>query len=107
MIKAIKMVGTPDNNMNLLKNSKQTWRRELIVCNESLGEVGMRRRIFQEDSFSPLLFVIVLIPLSIIFNETDLGYVTNRNQKLNHLLFMDNLKMYAKSERELHLLILQ
>ena len=45
---------------------------------------------FKENSFSPLLFVVVLIPLLIILNKTDLGYVTSRNQKLNHLLFMDN-----------------
>ena len=70
-----------------------------------LGEVDIKRGIFQGDSFSPLLFVVVLIPLSIILNETDLGYVTSRNQKLNYLLFMDNLKLYAKSERKLDLLI--
>ena len=52
-----------------------------------------------------MLFVVVLIPLSIILNKTDLGYVTSRNQKLNHLLFMDDLKLYAKSERELDSLI--
>ena len=34
-------------------------------------------------------------------NKTDLGYVTCRNQKLNHLLLVDDLKLYAKSEREL------
>ena len=77
----------------------------MIACNESLGEVDIRRGIFQGDSFSPLLFVVVLIPLSIILNKTDLGYVTSRNQKLNHLLFMDDLKLYAKSERELDSLI--
>ena len=33
-----------------------------------------------------------------ILNETDLGYVTSQNQKLNHLLFMDDLQLYAKSE---------
>ena len=50
-------------------------------------------------------FVVVLIPLSRIVNETDLRYVTSRNQKLNHLLFMDDLKLHAKSERELDSLI--
>ena len=38
-------------------------------------------------------------------NETNLGYVSNRNPKLNHLLFTVDLKLYAKSERELHALI--
>ena len=52
-----------------------------------------------------MLFVVVLIPLSIFLIEADLGYVTSRNQKLNNLLFMDNLKLYPKSERELDSLI--
>ena len=76
----------------------------MIACNESLGEVDIRRGIFQGDSFSSLLFVVVLIALSIILNKTDLEYETSRNQKLNHLLFMDDLKLYAKSERELNFL---
>ena len=45
------------------------------------------------------------MPLSIILNEADFEYVTSRNQKLNHLLFMDSLKLYEKSEGELDLLI--
>ena len=40
-----------------------------------------------------------------ILNETDFQYVTSQNQKLNHLLFMDDLKFYPKSERELNSLI--
>ena len=105
MIEAMKMVGIADNIVNLFENSKETWKTELIACNECLGEVDVRREIFQGVSFSPLPFVVVLIPLSIILNEKDLGYVTSRNHKLNHLLFMDDLKLYAKSEKELNSLI--
>ena len=50
MIEAIKIV---DNIVNLFENSKETWRAELTACNESLGEVDIRRGIFQGDSFSP------------------------------------------------------
>ena len=103
---AMKMVGIADNIVNLFENSKESWRKELTAYNESLGEVDIRKRIFQGHSFSPLLFVVVLIPLLIILNETDLGYATSRNQKLNHLLFIDGLKLYAKIERELDSLIL-
>ena len=105
MIEAIKMVGITNNVMNLFENSKETWRTELITCKETLGEVDIRRGIFQGDSFSPFLFLVVLIPISIILNEIDLRYVTHQNQKLNHLLFMDDLKQYPKSERELDSLI--
>ena len=68
----MKIVGIADNIVNLFGNNKETWRTELIACNESLGEVDIKRGIFQGDSYSPLLFVAVLIPLSIILNETDL-----------------------------------
>ena len=105
MIETMKMVGIVDNIMDLFKNSKETWRTETVACNENLVEVDIRRGIFLGDSFSYLLFAVVLIPLSIILNETSLQYVTSRNQKLNHLLFMEDLKLYVKSERELYLLI--
>ena len=97
----MKIVGILDNIVNLFENSKETRRTELTACNESLNEVNIRRVIFQGDSFSPWLFVVVLIPLSIILNERYLGYVTSRNQKLIHPLFMDDLKLYAKSDGEL------
>ena len=48
-----------------------------------------------------MLFVVALISLSIILNETNLRYVTSQNPKFNHFLFMEHLKLYAKSEREL------
>ena len=105
MIEAMKIVGIVDNILNLFENSKETWRTELTPCNESLSEVNIRRMIFQGDSFSPWHFVVVLIPLSIILNERYLGYVTSQNQKLIHPLFMDDLKPYAKSDRELDSLI--
>ena len=52
-----------DNIVNLFKSSKETWETELTACNESLGQVDIKREIFQKDNFLPLLFVVVLIPL--------------------------------------------
>ena len=104
IIEEMKMVGIANNMVNLFENSKETWRTELIACNENLGKVEIRRGIFQGDSFSLLLFVVVLIPLSVFLNEAGLGYVTSRNQKLNDLLFMDDLNLY-ESERKLDSLI--
>ena len=46
MIEAMKMVGIADNIVNLFENSKETWRTELTACNESLGEVDIRRGNF-------------------------------------------------------------
>ena len=73
----MKMVRIADKIVNVFENSKGRWITELIACNERLGEVDIKTGIFQGDSFSPLLFIVVLIPLSIILNETDLGYITS------------------------------
>ena len=42
LIEAMKMVRIADNIVNLFENIKETWRIELIACNESLGEVDIR-----------------------------------------------------------------
>ena len=63
MIEAMKVVGITDNIVNLFQKSKETWRTGLTACNESLGEVDIRRGIFQGDSSSLLLFVVVEITL--------------------------------------------
>ena len=52
----IEVMKIASNIVSLFENSKETWRTELIACNESLGEVDITRGIFQGDSFSPLLF---------------------------------------------------
>ena len=60
MIESMKKVRIAENIVNLLENRKETWKTELTACNESLGEVDIRRGIFQRDSFSPLLFLLFL-----------------------------------------------
>ena len=72
--------------------------KRLTACNESLAEIGTRGGNFQGggDCFSSMIFVVVLISLSIILNEINFGGLTNRNQKLNALLFLDNLKILQR-----------
>ena len=67
--------------------------------------VNIRRGIFQGDSLSQLLFVICMIPLSQILRKLKLGYTLKNGKKLNHLLFMDDLKIFAKSNREINGLV--
>ena len=47
------------------------------------------------DTLSPLLFGIILIPLSTEFKNTDHGYKTATK---NLLFYKDDLKLYAKNE---------
>ena len=82
------------------------WSAELTYGSESLGDVGIKRGIFQGDSLSSLLFVACLIPLTYVLRRCAAGYEFSSNgSKINHLLFMDDLKLYAKNKQSLeHLL---
>ena len=82
------------------------WETELTSEKVSLGKVKIRRGIFQGDSFSPLLFVLAVIPLSFMLRKVKAGYDLGRNKgRVNHLLFMDDLKLYGKNERQLDTLV--
>ena len=84
----------------------QTWRVELTAGGRNLAETKIQRGIFQGDALSPLLFIIVMMPLNHIFRKCTAGYKLSRSQeKINHLMFMDDIKLFAKNEKELETLI--
>ena len=84
----------------------KSWRVELISGEENLGEANIRRGIFQGDSLSPLLFAVCLLPLTHILRDAAPGYhFASNGQKVNVLLFMDDLKLYASNEKSLESLI--
>ena len=71
-----------------------------------LGEVRIRRIILQGDSLSPLIFVICLIPLTLLLRKVKERYQLGGDPgSLRHLLFMDDLKLYGKDERQLDSLV--
>ena len=81
----------------LLVNSMEKWRLMLCIENSELGEVDIKQGIFQEDSLSPLVFVLALIPLSLILRKAKAAYeLSGSKEKINHLLFIDDLKLYSR-----------
>ena len=60
--------------------------------------------MFQGDSLSPLLFCWTLTLLLYEFNNTKYGYKF-REEKIDHLFFMSNLKLYEKNYKELDRLL--
>ena len=57
--------------------------------------------IFQGDSPSGLLFILSLLPLCWLLNTNNIGYRINRQGDISHLLFMDDLKLFAASDNSL------
>ena len=73
---------------------------------QNLGDANIRRGIFRGDSLSPLLFVVCLIPLSVILRKTKGKYQLGKEgESINHLLFMDDVKLYGNDERQIDSLI--
>ena len=69
-----------------------------MLCsgNSELGEVEIKRGIFQGDSLSPIVFVLSLIPLSLILRKAQKACeFSESKEKINHLLLMDDLKLYS------------
>ena len=98
--------GVSEEIRRIVKESMTFWEVELTYGNDVLGEVTNDRGIFQGDSLSPLLFVILLIPLTHILRKASPGYeFANSKEEINHLLFMDDLKLYSKAEKTLDSLI--
>ena len=106
IIDCLETVGINKKIWRLLAESMRSWWVELISGEESLGEVNIRRGIFPGDSLWPLLFFVCLLSLTHVLKDAAPGYhFTSNGQKINYLLFMDDLKLYASNERLLESLI--
>ena len=74
VIECMEMFGIAENLRTFLQKSMQQWRLSLTANGEDLGEVNVKRRIFQGDSLSPLLFVLSMVPLPLIFKKVNACY---------------------------------
>ena len=84
----------------------QQWSLLLTANGEDLGEVNVKRRIFYGDSLFPLFFVLSMVPLSLILKKVNACYKWGKKEyKWNHLLFMDDLKLFGKSEEQTNMLM--
>ena len=89
--------------INFLKNSIKLWNTTLLLNHTKgsmkSGKININCGIFQGDSLSPLLFCFSLVPPTNELNNTKYGYDIYE-ETINHLFYMDDLKLYAKNEKE-------
>ena len=106
ILECLDMLGIADNVRSFLEKSMKKWKLLLSSIGSNLSEVDVNRDIFQGDSLSPLIFVICMIPLSLLLRKVKASYEWGRKEfKLNHLLFMDDLKLFGKSEDQIDSLV--
>ena len=98
ILETLGLIKVAKNIEGLLTKSMVDWKTVLTSGGERLGEVGIRRGIFQGDTLSPLLFVVAMIPLTLLLRKEVMGYRFGaEGKKINHLLFMDDLKLYGST----------
>jgi len=62
-------------------------------------DIKIQCGLFQEDSLSPLLFCIFLIPFAERLNMLKTGHEEHTTKtNILHILYMDDLKLIAKSD---------
>ena len=69
-----KMYKIPDQIVQFIEKTMQTWRVELTEGGQSLAEVKIQRVIFQGDALSPILVVLAMMPLNDILRKCTAGY---------------------------------
>ena len=100
IINCLKMYKISDEVINFIEKTMKTWKVELTAVGRSLAEVKVQRSIFQGDSLSPLLFIIAMMPLYHILRKCTAGYKLSKSQeKINHLMNMDDIKLFAKMKK--------
>ena len=94
------------NVRQFLLSSMKKWKTELTSSGQELEVVNIKKGIFQGNSLSPLLFVLYMVPLSLVMRRSKAGYEWGGHEfKINHLLFMDDLKRFGKSYEQIDSLV--
>jgi hypothetical protein len=109
LIKILKIYKINLDLINFLSHVMKFWRTtiNLSINNTKLKSepIQIKRGIYQGDSLSPLWFCLAINPLTNLLNSTGYGFNIRLNNntlsKLNHLLYMDDIKLYASKKNHI------
>ena len=100
----LKMYKISHKVINFIEQTMKTWKMHSRRKKHSWNKDPKRH--LSRRCNSPLLFIIAMMPLNHILRKCTAGYKLSRSQeKINHLMYMDNIKLFAKNEKERETLI--
>lgn len=109
ILEVLGIYGVSREFIGFLEAAMEKWETVLVLrLNGSdsvvTDTIRIRRGIYQGDSLSPLLFCVAMNPLSSMLNDLEGPRVCRKwtdSYRLTHLLYMDDIKLYASSDEEL------
>ena len=91
--------------ITFIEESMSQWKTNMTLVHKEgvleTGPIRIKRGIFKGDSLSPLLFTMSLIPFSQELQKTRYRYLLDEQTKINHLVYVDDLKLYGTSDNQL------
>ena len=89
-----------------LRKTMNKWKTSLHLDHQDdqikIDRFSINTGIFQGDSPSGLLFILSLLPLSWLLSTSNIGYrINHQGDSISHLLFMDDLKLFAANNNQL------
>ena len=101
IINCLKMYIISEEVINLFEKTIKTWRVELTAGGQSFVETKIQRGIFHGNALSLLQFIIAMMPLQHILRKCTAGNkLTKSQEKINHLMYMDDIKLFANNEKK-------
>lgn len=112
LIKVLKIYGINPVIISFLEFSMNRWCTSLYLSTGKqpikTNKLAIEQGIFQGDSLSALWFCLAINPISNALNRTTYGFKLKSHEnarQVTHLLYMDDLKLFAANNSQLQSLI--
>ena len=109
LIKSLQLAKVPLAIVTAIDRLTKTWSTnvylqtsEKIITTE---EIEYRRGILQGDALSVILFILSVNPSSFLLSRVEGGFKITDSKSLNHIFFVDDLKLLARSLTKAKLLL--
>ena len=104
LIAMMRLYKIDDKTIKFIIKSMPSWRTKIHLPHSkgclTTEDISFLRGIFQGDTLSPLLFCLALAPIRNILKRANIGYKIG-GKKVSNLLYIDDLKCYAKDDNEM------